>query len=138
MPQRDIYHSQVVQALIQDGWTVTDDPLHLSYGGRNLYIDLGAELPIGAEKNGRKIAVEIKSCRGASEIYELELSLGQYRLCRHVLAEIQPDRTLYLAVPAFGYESIFKEPVGQLLIQRDEMKLIVFDELQQRIIQWIP
>lgn len=137
MPQRDIYHSQVVQALIQDGWTITDDPLHLSYGGRNLYIDLGAQLPIGAEKNGRKIAVEIKTFLGASDIHELELSLGQYRLYHHILAEIQPDRTLYLAVPAFGYDGIFKEPVGQLVIQQDDLKLIVFDESQKRIIQWI-
>jgi hypothetical protein len=138
MPQRDIYHSQVVQALTTDGWTITDDPLHLSYGGRNLYIDLGAQLPLGAEKNGRKIAVEIKTFLGASDIHELELSLGQYRLYYHILAEIQPDRRLYLAVPTFGYEGIFKEPVGQLVIQRDNIKLIVFDESQKRIIQWIP
>ncbi|NJL65136.1 MAG: fatty-acid oxidation protein subunit alpha, partial [Methylacidiphilales bacterium] len=33
----------VVQALINDGWEITDDPLVLSYGGRELYVDLGAE-----------------------------------------------------------------------------------------------
>jgi len=61
MSRRDYYHNEVVDALDKDGWHITDDPLHLAYGGRNLYIDLGAEPTIGAEKQGRKIAVEIKN-----------------------------------------------------------------------------
>ena len=80
MPRRDLYHDLVVQALQAEGWTITHDPLHLAYGGRNLYVDLGAEYPIGAEKAGRKIAVEIKSFLGESDLYELGNSVGQYRL----------------------------------------------------------
>ena len=64
MPQRDIYHDVVKNALIKDGWTITHDPLILPYGGRNLYVDLGAEVPIGAEKDDRRIAVEVKSFSG--------------------------------------------------------------------------
>ncbi len=30
MPAKDIYHNQVKNALIKDGWTITDDPLILS------------------------------------------------------------------------------------------------------------
>ncbi|MGH7999083.1 MAG: element excision factor XisH family protein [Brasilonema sp.] len=29
MPVRDRYHQSVKNALIKDGWTITDDPLHL-------------------------------------------------------------------------------------------------------------
>ncbi len=29
MPAKDIYHDVVKQALIKDGWTITDDPLRL-------------------------------------------------------------------------------------------------------------
>jgi len=36
MPQRDIYHDSVVKALLYEGWMITDDPLRLSYGGRNV------------------------------------------------------------------------------------------------------
>jgi len=62
MPAKDFYHDIVVQALIHDGWEITDDPLILSYGGRELYVDLGAEkTTIAAQKDNLKIAVEIKS-----------------------------------------------------------------------------
>ncbi|UJS23761.1 XisH family protein [Thiothrix winogradskyi] len=32
MPAKDLYHDAVKQAPIKDGWTVTNDPLHLRYG----------------------------------------------------------------------------------------------------------
>ncbi len=32
MPARDRFHSQVRNALIQDGWTITHDPLRLRWG----------------------------------------------------------------------------------------------------------
>jgi hypothetical protein len=30
MPAKDIYHETVKNALIKDGWTITDDPLKLT------------------------------------------------------------------------------------------------------------
>lgn len=36
-----------------DGWTITGDPLRLSFGARDFYVDLAAELPIAAERGGR-------------------------------------------------------------------------------------
>jgi len=61
MPVRDIYHNAVKNGLVKDGWTITHDPLKVELGGARLYIDLGAEQVIGAEKGTRKIAVEIKT-----------------------------------------------------------------------------
>jgi hypothetical protein len=43
MPAKDFYHDTVVEALKADGWTITDDPLYLSSGNRDLWVDLGAE-----------------------------------------------------------------------------------------------
>ena len=43
MSARNIYHGAVVQALIADGWTITDDPLRIGYGDQELYVDLGAD-----------------------------------------------------------------------------------------------
>ena len=42
MPQRDAIHQIVKQALIRDGWEITDDPFVISFGERFLFIDLGA------------------------------------------------------------------------------------------------
>ena len=58
---RDIYHSTVREALIADGWTVTHDPLPLSFGGHNMYVDMGAERMMAAERGNHRIAVEVKS-----------------------------------------------------------------------------
>jgi hypothetical protein len=138
MPQKDIYHDVVIHALVKDGWTITDDPLRLAYGGRNVYVDLGAEQPIGAEKEGRKIAVEIKSFVGESDVHELGEGIGKYKLYHHILAEIEPDRALYLAVPSHIYDGIFKEPIGQLVVEHEQLQIIVFDDKHERIRQWIP
>jgi hypothetical protein len=77
MAAKDIFHDVVKIALQKDGWTITDDPLHIRLGGAiDMYIDLGAEKVIAAEKEGRKIAVEIKSFLGSSTLTEFHLALG--------------------------------------------------------------
>jgi hypothetical protein len=136
--RKDICHPTVVQALQEDGWVITHDPFPLTFGGRNLYTDLGAEQPIGAEKGERRIAVEIKSFVSQSDVHDLEVALGQFILYRDILSRVDPDRALYLAVPARAYHGIFVEELGQLVIQRDRLQLIVFSETPPRIVRWIP
>lgn len=81
MPARDIYHSTVRTALIKDGWTVTHDPFRIRLSrGRNLFVDLGAEQMLAAERETEKIAVEIKSFTRPSEMKDLEDALGQFVL----------------------------------------------------------
>jgi hypothetical protein len=87
MPAKDIYHDAVKNALIKDGWTITDDPLILSIGKKDLFADLGAEKLIAAEKSYQKIAVEIKSFIGKSRVDDLEKALGQYILYREILRD---------------------------------------------------
>ena len=139
MPAQDIYHDAVVRALTADGWMITHDPLSLSYGGRDLYVDLGAErTTIAAERDGQKIAVEIKSFLGSSPVRDLEEAVGQYQVYRSVLTEIDPSRVLYLAIPQRVYESLFAERFGQLIRQRLQLQLMVFNEHEERIVAWIP
>lgn len=80
MPARDIYHATVKTALIKDQWTITHDPLTLKLGKKDFYVDLGASQLLAAEKVDHKIAVEIKSFIGRSDIDDLEKALGQYVL----------------------------------------------------------
>src|SRR5215217_39320 len=99
MPARDSYHQAVRNALVKDGWTITDDPFRIAYGLHDVYVDLSAEQPIAAEKAGRKIAIEIKGFLGLSELRDLEMAIGQYVLYKSLLARVESDRQLYLAVP---------------------------------------
>lgn len=138
MPARDFYHDAVVKALIADGWKITHDPLKISYGGEDLYVDLGAErMTIAAEKDGQKIAVEIKSFVSPSPLYELERAVGQYDVYNTILSATEPDRQIYLAVPQRVYENVLTDKLGQLLINSLKLRLIAFDEEKERIVKWI-
>ena len=104
MPAKDFYHNTVKSALIKDGWTITHDPLRLKWGNNPFYVDLGAEQLLTAKKEDRKIAVEVKSFVSYSNMADLENALGHYILNRNIIEELEPDRTLYLAV----HEEIFR------------------------------
>jgi len=56
-----------------DGWTITDDPLRIEYGDRNLYV----------------------------------------------------------------YESLLSEKFGQLIVSRLGLRVLVFDQGQEKILKWI-
>ncbi len=137
MPAKDIFHDIVITALQKDGWQITDDPLRLKWGLRELFVDLGAKKLIAAQKGETKIAVEIKSFIGKSPIYELENALGQYILYRNILEETDVERLIYLAVRKSTYEEIFSEPIGVMIIQKNQLCLLVFDDEQEEIIKWI-
>jgi hypothetical protein len=137
VPQRDIYHDPVKHALVRDGWTITHDPYILEFGRRNVFVDIGAETPIAAEREGRKIAVEIKSFIGPSEVTDLERALGQFTLYRFLLERNDPDRVLYLAVPLDAFIAVFDEPEGRDLIAAQKLRLLVFDPVQEVVVQWI-
>ena len=50
MPRFDKHHEAVKNALIKDGWTITDDPLTVEFEDVYLYADIGAERTLAAEK----------------------------------------------------------------------------------------
>lgn len=138
MPARDHDHESVRHALIADGWTITHDPLRLRWGGRDMYVDLGAERILAAEKAERRIAVEIKSFAGPSLVDDLEKAIGQYALYRDVMDETDVGRELYVAVREIVYADFFQEPIGRLALDKNRLKLLVFDPTTEVIRRWTP
>ncbi|MEG4009721.1 element excision factor XisH family protein [Microcoleus sp. Pol11C1] len=138
MPAKDIYHDTVKRALQKDGWIITHDPFPLQIGRKRLSADLGAERLINAEKGTQKIVVEVKSFVGRSDVKDLEQALGQYILYRQVLNEMRSDRSLYLAISQPTFNSVFTIELGQVLLKNQIVKLIVFDDQSEAIVQWIP
>lgn len=137
MSARDIYHEVVKKALINDGWTITHDPLTLKSGGATVSIDLGAEKLIAAEKDNKQIAVEVKSFIGPSVISEYHLALGQFINYRQVLEREEAERAIYLAVPLGVYRTFFTLPFAQLSIERNQLLLIIFNPDEEVIVEWI-
>jgi len=137
MPARDYFHETVKRTLIKEGWTITHDPYHLQWGGKEMYVDLGAEQLLAAERTNERIAVEVKSFLGKSFMEDLEKALGQFVLYRSVLSYRDPERRLFLAIP-FDVAKIFEEPLGQMLLENNLVRVISFDPQIEEIVKWIP
>lgn len=133
---KDLFHDVVRRALEKDGWIITDDPLFLRFGGIEMYIDLGADQILAAERGTEKIAVEIKSFLAPSATVEFNAALGQFLKYQLALEQVQPDRLLYLAIPVDTYDSFFTLELPQLLTQRYQVHLIVYDPEEEVIILW--
>jgi hypothetical protein len=138
MPAIDLYHEHAKKALIRDGWIITHDPYTLTFGQRNVFVDMGAERPIGAEKEGKKIAVEVKSFVGASDIRDLEIAVGQYVFYRSLLKRFEPDRKLYLAIPEIVLTNTLEEPIVRPVVDDLDISLFAFNPEKEEIIKWIP
>jgi len=137
MPKLDIIHNVVKNALIKDGWIITDDPYLIQYRRTTLYADLGAERPIAIEKSGQKLVVEVKSFVGTSKIQDLKEALVQYDIYLYLLEETAPDRKLYIAISETAYKSFFTQDVIQLILNRHQLPLIVVDIETEEIKKWI-
>lgn len=138
MPAKDIYHDTVKNALIKDNWKITHDPLRIKLiRGKNLFVDLGAERLIAAEKNTEKIAIEIKSFTRPSEMKDLEEAVGQFVVYEHLLRRYYPDYILYLAIPEKIRKNVFEEEAGQTLIEAGIIRLVSFEPNKEEIVQWI-
>jgi hypothetical protein len=137
MPAKDIYHNTVKNALIKEGWIITNDPLHLKWGQKDMYVDLGAKQLLAAEQGTKKIAVEVKSFVSASEIVDLKSAIGGFFLYRALMSRLEPDRILYLGIRDAIFTALFKELIGKLLMESVNVNLPVFNRETERITQWI-
>ncbi|MEB3278145.1 MAG: XisH family protein [Lyngbya sp.] len=137
MSAKDRFHQVVKVALQKDCWQITHDPFPLQVDGiTDMYIDLGAEKIIAAEKDHQKIAVEVKSFLGSSSIYEFHLALGQYTNYRYALEAQEPERILYLAITSNIYNNFFQRPFIQSVIRRSRVNLMIYNLEREEIIQW--
>lgn len=137
MPQYDAYHEVVKRALVKDGWTITHDPLQLQYKDMRLYADLGAEKTLGAEKAGRRIAVEIKVFGSDSLATDLQKAKGQYDLYRFFLETLEPNRKLYLAVASGIWNTFFQRPSVHDFVAAMQLILLIFNAETGEIVEWI-
>ena len=136
MAARDLHHQSVRIALEKDGWTITHDPFTFKVGVRQLLIDLGAERLIAAQKQDRRIAIEIKGFIAPSPLAEFHTALGQFLNYRSALQRFEPERILYLAIPIDIHTTFFTEELTQMSIQDYDIKIIVFDPNKEAIVAW--
>ena len=137
MPRRDEFHYAVTAALEKEGWKITHDHLDLSVEDTSLFADLGAEAVCVAERQGEKIAIEIKTFKGQSLVHKLHEAIGQYEVYRVALSLLYPEWTMYLAIPDVIYNDLFQRKIVQELIKRQNINLLVYSVSTETIALWI-
>ncbi|MEM8642650.1 MAG: element excision factor XisH family protein [Cyanobacteria bacterium P01_G01_bin.54] len=70
-------------------------------------------------------------------MHNWDAPVGQYIIYRDVLREKDEDFELYMAVEQGIYKSKFQRKLAQLIIQRNDVKLILFDSGEEVIEQWV-
>lgn len=137
MSAKDIFHDTVRSALEKDGWTITHDPLFIKVTSKvKTQIDLGAEKLLSAERGMHKIAVEVKSFVGLSAVSEFHTAVGQFLNYRVALKKIKSERVLYLAVPTDIYQDFFTDSFVQTVLERYQIKMLIFNVKGQEITLW--
>ncbi|MEQ9485973.1 XisH family protein [Coleofasciculus sp. F4-SAH-05] len=136
MAAKDLFHNSVKQALLKEDWVITADPLKLKIEGVKLEVDLAAEKIIAAQKAERKIAVEIKSFLNTSVITDFHAALGQFLNYRLALQMTESERILYLAVPVDTFITFFQEIFIKEAVKLYQVKLIVYDPVEEVISKW--
>lgn len=136
MPAKDIFHDSVKRALEKESWKITEEQFLIRSGGVEIYIDIGAEKIIAAERNNEKIAVEVKSFLGNSKLTEFHAAIGQFINYRSILEDEYPDRILYLAVPLDIYNSFFQLPFTQKIIKNNQVNILVYEPEEEFIVKW--
>ncbi|MEL7143393.1 MAG: XisH family protein [Cyanobacteria bacterium J06643_4] len=136
MSAKDLFHELVKTALTNEGWQITHDPYRIDLGFTDLFIDLGAERLIAAERDQEKIAIEIKSFLAPSTMSEFHTAIGQCINYRLALEDKEPDRALHLAIPEDIYERFFSYPFIQKSVTYNQIPLVIYDTAVPRIVQW--
>ena len=136
---KDIIHDPVKNALIKDGWTIVAEQFQVEYEELEIFADIVAERsPLLAEKNGRKIIVEIKTFAGRSFMREFEQAIGQYEVYLEILELAQLHYELYMAISELAYETFFQRKGTSTIVERKQLKLCVVDVMREEVVTWQP
>ncbi|RLT43250.1 MAG: fatty-acid oxidation protein subunit alpha, partial [Chloroflexi bacterium] len=86
--------------------------------------------------DNQKIAVEVKSFQGASDIHDLEQAVGQYVFYRSLLSRFDAQRKLYLAVPHPVLIGVLDEAIARPVLEDEDIAILTFDAEKEQIVQW--
>jgi len=71
-----------------------------------------------------------------SPLSEFHTALGQYIGYRRVLRDVEPDRELFLAVPAEAHEEFFETEYAQSLVNEEAVTLMIYDPIKKVVVTW--
>lgn len=136
---KDKYHIHVREALENDGWAITHDPLMIAYSTNDVETEPDVEKLIGAEKGERKIALKVKSFVEGLEVPTFYQVFGQYLVYQMTFDyHAIKDRELFLAASLHSYNTfLIKQQMVKDAIEKKGLNLIVVNMKTKQIVKWI-
>ena len=116
-------------ALVKDGWQVKPKALLLRDTGYQFLID------VDAEKDGKRVAIEVKSWLSESFNQDWYMAFGQYLTYQGALHVEAPEYELYLAVPEDIYYKHFNTFILSL-VKANSVKIVIFDTNTNTVAAW--
>jgi hypothetical protein len=136
MPSYDQCHEQVMRALQKDGWQIDEQQVPIKLDRRKVFVDMR----VGRVMNGSRqqmLLLEVKCFPDAKNTtQEIYTAIGQYILYRVMLRKVEFDVPLYLSIPENIFSDVFDDSVRQA-IQETQIKLVIVNLDEERIVQWI-
>lgn len=132
MSARDRYHALVVRALQKAGWRIVQEQPIFRVGRRRLWIDL----EVSNQQIAQRIFVEVKEITPEDGVEGLRNAIGQYILYRAAIKYAGLDARLLLAVSTETNQEILGEPLGKLAKDVAGLHVLVFDVMQEEVIEW--
>jgi hypothetical protein len=133
----DICELHVIHALEKEGWYVINKPHAIPLDTRVILADMSLEQSTNGKTN-EPIVVEVKCFTHASnDLQEFYTAIGQYLVYRTGIAIHQDGLPLYLAISGEVYARLTLEPVFSAMFREFDVKLIIVDMDEERVIQWM-
>jgi hypothetical protein len=137
MPNEDRYYHVVLRCLKKAGWSIVKEQEYISVGthndsNRRLYIDIKAQ-----RNDEQLVLIEVKGLE-RSPVHELMELLGQYLVYQLSLDYLAIEIPLYIAISDNAYQDIIQHVIGQEVMSRYAIPLLVFDPVREEIVKWIP
>ncbi|MBP5975653.1 fatty-acid oxidation protein subunit alpha [Brasilonema sp. CT11] len=137
MLAKDRFYKALKKGLEKEQWVIKHDPLRILFTEEDeIRVDLLAQRLLVAEKFGEKIAVQVKTFLSDSAFFDFHIALGQYLNYRLILELNKTEYTLYLGVPIAAYESFFQHDLPKASVSKYQVKLIVYDPVDEVIVKW--
>ena len=132
---RDIYHEVVKEALITDGWTIDNAAyvVELPTGLKELDEDFEYNEMLLASKDGEQIFVNPKSFLSQSLHNHFQYVLGECLVMKHLIEY----EFIHVAMPDIIYNYFKKDKIIIQNLQRNNIRLTVFNPETKRIEKWI-
>ena len=136
---KDFIHYFVKEALIKEGWKVTDDPLSIILAEDETFfeVDLAIEKKSISKSINKILAIEIKSFQGGSIINAFHEALGQFLNYKAAIQEQNLGYDLFLAVSEIGWKKINSYKFIQRRIAQFGLQFLIVNTKNKTISKWI-